>query len=334
MEANGRLVNSVSVRNDQQDISRDFNPISTFKISKINNGSMGTTTFSPLKTTRINDLVLTLSTYSFDTSDLKNAVILNYELYNSSPTKSFSDVYFGIFNDWDIGDYSNNSSRYNSEENMLYIYEDSPSNEDIVSVVALNKTSSALAIDNNFPGPFSSTQFEINEEFTRSEKRKSLKAGTEFSVENNVDISSVVASGPYYIAPNDKISIGFVYAYGNTLNELISVVNAARNLDLIEISDINTNPDLKFPDDFFVFENYPNPFNPKTNIRFKLSSSSNVTLNVYNSIGRKVLTVIDEGLSAGIHTYPIDMRNFSSGIYYARIITDTDTKTIPLTLIK
>lgn len=334
LEANGRLANSLSIRNEEDDVSRDFNAGSVYKVSNINNGVMGTTTFSPFKNTQLDDLILTLSTYAFDKTFLENTVILNYKIHNSSPTKSFSDVYLGLFNDWDIGDFSTNSTFYISQKEILYVYEDAPSDNGFVSVAPLNTTSSALAIDNNFPGPFSSTQFAINNGFTPAEKRNTLKAGTDFSIVNNADVSTVVASGPFYIAPKTSISIAFVYAYGNTLNELINGINAARNLDIFEISDININPDLDFPDKFRVFQNYPNPFNPSTKIQFNLSSSSNVSLIIYNSLGREILKIIDENLFAGIHTYSVNMSQYSSGIYYAQLITNEINQTIPLTLIK
>ena len=336
LQGNGYLANTLRTSSDAK--SKDFKPTNTFKISKSDNHTKGSAKFSPYKNTKLDDLEIKLTTHAFSNAELENFVILNYEIFNTSSTLSYSDVYLGLFNDWDIGEdsdeISGNSSNYLTEEEILYVYGTHFSDSIYVSTVSLNNSSSTLAIDNGFPGPFSRNQFSIYDGFTRSEKRNSLTAGSKFGTVNSVDISTVVASGPFYIAPNDKISIGFIYAYGNTLNALIASVNAARNLDLIEISDINTDPDLKFPDDFFVFQNYPNPFNPNTNIRFKLSSISNVSLSIYNSIGRKILTVINDDLLAGIHTYSVDMSQYASGVYYAQIITNTSTKTIPLTLLK
>lgn len=338
LQGNGHLANTLRGNpNASLPKSKDFNPANTFKISKSNNHSIGTTKFSPYENTKLGDLDIKLTTHSFSNTELENIILLNYEIFNTSSTLSFSDVYLGLFNDWDIGDNSDdvydNSSNYLTEEKILYVYGNHFSDPIYVSTLSLNNPSSTLAIDNGFEGPYSRTQFGIYDGFNNSEKSNSLTAGTEFGVLNSVDISTVVASGPFYIAPKTSASIAFVYAYGNTLDELISGINAARNLDIIEISDINTNPDLYLPDKFTVFQNYPNPFNPSTNIRFNLSSSSDVSLIIYNSMGRKILTVIDENLSAGIHTYSVNMSQYSSGMYYARIITNKIHETIRLTLI-
>ena len=336
LQSNGYLANTL--RTNLNNASKDFNPVNTFKFSKSNNHSIGTTKFSPYENTKLSDLNIKLTTHSFSNTELENVIILNYEIFNTSSTLSFSDVYLGLFNDWDIGENSNeisdNSSNYLTEEKILYVYGNHFSDSIYVSTLSLNNPSSILAIDNGFDGPFSRTQFSLYDGFTNSEKSNSLTAGTQFGILNSVDISTVVASGPFYIAPNTSISIAFVYAYGNTLNELVNGINAARNLDILEISDINTNPDLYLPDKFTVFQNYPNPFNPSTNIRFNLSSSSDVSLIIYNSLGRKILKIIDENLSTGIHTYSVNMSQYSSGIYFAQLITNEITQTIPLTLIK
>jgi len=68
------------------------------------------------------------------------------------------------------------------------------------------------------------------------------------------------------------------------------------------------------------FGNYPNPFNPATKIWFTLTKNSAVTLDVFNSIGEKVDTLIsDKEMNAGFHTVDFDALNFSSGVYLCRL---------------
>lgn len=65
--------------------------------------------------------------------------------------------------------------------------------------------------------------------------------------------------------------------------------------------------------------NYPNPFNPVTEISFSLSSAGDVKLEIFNIMGQKVATVVDEFMHAGQHTVQWDAGSFSSGVYFYRL---------------
>ncbi len=69
------------------------------------------------------------------------------------------------------------------------------------------------------------------------------------------------------------------------------------------------------PHEFMVLQNYPNPFNPMTTITYELESSSNVTLDVFNTLGEKVASLVNETQHAGQYTVPFDASNLPSGIY-------------------
>ncbi|MGB5895162.1 MAG: sugar-binding protein, partial [Ignavibacteriaceae bacterium] len=66
-------------------------------------------------------------------------------------------------------------------------------------------------------------------------------------------------------------------------------------------------------------QNYPNPFNPVTQIQYSLEQSSNVTLRVFDVLGREVVTLINENQNAGRHVVNFDASNFASGIYFYRL---------------
>ena len=63
-------------------------------------------------------------------------------------------------------------------------------------------------------------------------------------------------------------------------------------------------------------QNYPNPFNPATTIEYRLSASSDVTLKVYDLLGREVRTLVSERQNTGSHTVTFDAHNLSSGVYF------------------
>ncbi len=80
------------------------------------------------------------------------------------------------------------------------------------------------------------------------------------------------------------------------------------------------------PASFVLEQNFPNPFNAETHIRFRLMRTSDVNLSVYNLLGQKIRTVISKDLSPGEHVVVWDGRNddgddVSSGVYFYRLKT-------------
>ncbi len=69
------------------------------------------------------------------------------------------------------------------------------------------------------------------------------------------------------------------------------------------------------PKVYNLAQNFPNPFNPTTQINFGLPEKSNVTLKIFNLLGQEVLTLLNKELSAGNHTVYFNANNFTSGIY-------------------
>lgn len=73
------------------------------------------------------------------------------------------------------------------------------------------------------------------------------------------------------------------------------------------------------PTSYTLNQNYPNPFNPSTKIKFNLPSSENVKLTIYDITGRKVKELVNQDLSAGVHTVDFNASNLASGTYIYRI---------------
>ncbi|TVQ73918.1 MAG: T9SS C-terminal target domain-containing protein [Balneolaceae bacterium] len=79
----------------------------------------------------------------------------------------------------------------------------------------------------------------------------------------------------------------------------------------------------QLPDRLTLLGNYPNPFNPHTNIVFELSETSHLELTVYDMTGRRITTLLDESMPPGRHSVPFNAvdggRNLPSGLYLYRL---------------
>jgi hypothetical protein len=73
------------------------------------------------------------------------------------------------------------------------------------------------------------------------------------------------------------------------------------------------------PEEFAVHQNFPNPFNPTTSIFFDLPTREHVRVDVFNVIGQKVATLMDEPLSAGYHVVNFDASGLPTGLYFYRV---------------
>jgi len=89
------------------------------------------------------------------------------------------------------------------------------------------------------------------------------------------------------------------------------------------------------PQAFYLRQNFPNPFNPTTTIRFEVPDYSPVTINVYNAVGQLVTTLVDgKSLSPGTYSVIWDASKHSSGVYFCEMKSNTYRQTMKMLLIK
>ncbi len=90
----------------------------------------------------------------------------------------------------------------------------------------------------------------------------------------------------------------------------------------------------KVPKKFALDQNFPNPFNPTTNIRYSLPQSSKVKLTVYDVLGRTVAVLVNKVQNTGNYIINFDASRLSSGMYFYRLETNKATFTHKMLLIK
>ena len=120
---------------------------------------------------------------------------------------------------------------------------------------------------------------------------------------------------------------------------LLSTSNAAS----VAVDGFSDGPLL--PETFVLFQNYPNPFNPSTTIEFTIGLSSDgsgiqqVALDIFNILGQRVNTLVDEKLPSGHYSIEWNSRSFSghrvaTGVYFYRLIVGPGSETKKMLLIK
>ena len=164
--------------------------------------------------------------------------------------------------------------------------------------------------------------------------------------------STIVKAGNNVTHPDLDGNFTLIVTPG-TYNLIAETASGTANLDGIEIAsdEILNNIELVFyenldSDDFeaslpklTLHNNYPNPFNPTTTISFDLPETGDVKLEIFNSKGQKVKTLLNEKMNSGQHSViwnGKDMRNKNavSGIYFYRISNKDYSETKKMMLIK
>lgn len=88
------------------------------------------------------------------------------------------------------------------------------------------------------------------------------------------------------------------------------------------------------PKEYFISQNFPNPFNPSTTIRFSLPKAGLVTLKIYDILGNEVASLLNEQMGEGYHTATFNAKNLASGVYVYRITCNDFISAKKMTVIK
>ena len=88
------------------------------------------------------------------------------------------------------------------------------------------------------------------------------------------------------------------------------------------------------PASFELEQNFPNPFNPTTSIRYSVPQSSHVALTIFDILGREIRTLINEVQSPGHYTVTFDGRDLASGVYFYRLTSGSFSATKKFVMVK
>jgi len=100
----------------------------------------------------------------------------------------------------------------------------------------------------------------------------------------------------------------------------------------VSITDLGENPSN--PIVFRLYENYPNPFNPSTTLRYSIPEGTFTSIKIYNSLGAEVATLVNETKPAGSYEVKFNASDLSSGIYYYTLQAGSFSETKKMILMK
>ena len=101
---------------------------------------------------------------------------------------------------------------------------------------------------------------------------------------------------------------------------------------MVNTQELSLNNNFVIPDQYILHQNYPNPFNPVTTLRYDLPENSLVNITIYDMLGKKVKTLINQTQDAGYRSVIWNATNnygkpVSAGIYLCQIQVDENMQT-------
>ncbi|NNG26151.1 MAG: DUF1028 domain-containing protein [Ignavibacteriaceae bacterium] len=134
---------------------------------------------------------------------------------------------------------------------------------------------------------------------------------------------AIITSPP--VAGTDSISIVVINNEDTVYIATIPIITYLNSTSVEENGFI-------MPDQFILFQNFPNPFNPSTKIVFRIAEPGVVILKVYDVLGNEVATLVEKNMPAGTHEVEFSNSELTSGLYFYRLSSGefTDTKKLLL----
>jgi serine protease len=302
----------------------------TLKTPGVTSDQDGFTIFSDSAAPVTNRIGVQVKMHSYAYSDPVDSkyIILQYDIQNTSTGTPLTNLYAGIFLDWDIGKTSeelgSNYSRYDATRSLGYAFSSvAGGRREYLGIRALDSAASFRSLVNN--GSI---------DLSRAAKWDWMSGGFAASTAGPADIHQAISSGPYTIAPGATRTVSFALVAGDS-----SLANIQQNADAakakwrrmtVGIADNGPSVPLRYA----LMQNYPNPFNPTTAISYQLSAFSPVTLKVFDVLGREVATLVNEVRQPGVYTVRWDASSFPSGVYFYHLEAGDFRATRKLMLVK
>jgi serine protease len=308
----------INVTSQEPGVISDFDVNGVFK----DNGS---TSVAPL------GLVITHHAYAWVAAPDDNYVMVQYFIKNNG-VNNLTDLYAGIFSDWDIPAFANNKCSTDLSRRLGYVW-----STDVAGLYGGVKLLSHTGGFNHyaFDNLANSGGIDIvTGGFDNAEKYSAMStsrsnSGTASAAGN--DVLSAVSTGPFNLAVGDSVEVAFALIAGDNLSSIQTSSDAAQNmydLKFVGIASIGS------ADKNSLSPCFPNPASKETRIDFSIDKNNFTDLSIYNILGVKVKTVVNEKISSGKYSIPVELGDLAPGNYLFKIISGDFIKTLPMIIVK
>ncbi|MFN0158281.1 MAG: T9SS type A sorting domain-containing protein [Bacteroidota bacterium] len=165
-----------------------------------------------------------------------------------------------------------------------------------------------------------------------------------FEIQRSTETQSGFASIPGAFIPGNGTTIEpHSYSYADGTASPATPYYRLKQIDLdgevyysdaIRVDVLTDAPEDITPAVFALKQNYPNPFNPTTRIQYEIAAASVVTLTVYDVLGQRVSTLVNERKAAGRYSASWDAANTPGGMYFCRIVARDFVETMKMVVVK
>ena len=143
---------------------------------------------------------------------------------------------------------------------------------------------------------------------------------------------------PWAIPLNQVFDSLRIYAVIDEPNAITNEVHENNNMGWAPAigygSIVGVESEIPLPEEYILYQSYPNPFNPSTTIKYSIPNSDEVGIKVYDILGREVATLVNEYKNAGTYTVEFNAAGFASGIYFYQLNSGNFVETKKMILLK
>ena len=253
--------------------------------------------------------------------------IFEYKIKNTS-ANILSNVYPGMFFDWDINASSNNRTAWDGANNMGYAFS-TTATDPWAGVKVLNTINPAAPAF--YPQSYELAGDPQENGYSIAEKYLTLSSGVAkdslgFVSATGNDVMFSIGAGPYTISPGAEIVFALAIIGGDSLADLQTSAQAAQvKYTAFITTGFSANEELS--SDLTTF---PNPTNTSTEFSFSLKKDTKTSLIIYNQLGQQVQVVLNKKLSAGKHSITANVNDLAIGVYNLVLTTENQAKAIKL----
>jgi hypothetical protein len=247
-------------------------------------------------------------------------VVHHYEIMNTGAT-ALTNIYPGMFWDWDVGGAAaaSNAAAYDAVNQLIYVNNPAAPAQPFFGTAALEGTVSGYRYDMPYPTGTPATH-----------QRSDLYTGLtvmQGATSPPRDQRGVIGVGPYTIPAGGSITVVFASLGGTNAADIIANAAAAQVATIPTASEGGPSTST-----LRLEAARPTPVENTASVLFSLTDNRQVTLEVYDTMGRRVAVLAEGLLSAGEHSVVWDATSIPNGTYLMRLAAGSEHVTRPIAI--